>query len=132
VAASLLYCVGAMGIIGALESGLTGNNRTLFAKSAIDGITAIIFSSTMGLGVLFSSVPVLLYQGTITLLAHFIKTSDVVIAEMTATGGLLIIGIASNMLGIKEFKVANMLPSVFIAALLTIICTWIAPFLIKL
>ena len=116
VTMSILYCAGAMAIVGSLESGLTGNHNTLFAKSTLDGIAAIIFSSTMGIGVLFSSVSVLLYQGTITLAAGYIKPFLIpeVIAQMSSVGGLLIIGLGINMLGTHKIKVGNMLPAVFI------------------
>ena len=116
VTMSILYCAGAMAIVGSLESGLTGNHNTLFAKSTLDGIAAIIFSSTMGIGVLFSSVSVLLYQGTITLAAGYIKPFLIpeVIAQMSSVGGLLIVGLGMNMLGISKIKVGNMLPAVFI------------------
>jgi len=116
VTASLLYCVGAMAIVGSLESGLTGNHSTLFAKSTLDGIGSVIFSSTMGIGVLFSSVSVLLYQGTITLAAAYVKPFLVpeVISQMSSVGGLLIVAIGINMLGGNKIKVGNMLPAVFI------------------
>jgi len=116
VTTSLLYCVGAMAIVGSLESGLTGNHSTLFAKSTLDGIGSVIFSSTMGIGVLFSSVSVLLYQGTITLAAVYVKPFLVpeVISQMSSVGGLLIVAIGINMLGENKIKVGNMLPSVFI------------------
>lgn len=117
VSTSLIYCVGAMAIMGALQSGLTGEHKILFAKATIDGISSVIFASTMGLGVLFSALSVFIYQGIITLLAGGIKglLTDAVIREMTATGGLLIIGVASSILGIKQFKVANLLPAIFVA-----------------
>jgi len=116
VTTSLLFCVGAMAIVGSLESGLTGNHSTLFAKSTLDGISSVIFSSAMGIGVLFSSVSVLLYQGTITLAAEYVKPFLVpeVISQMSSVGGLLIVGIGINMLGEKKIKVGNMLPAVFI------------------
>jgi uncharacterized membrane protein YqgA involved in biofilm formation len=116
VTTSLLYCVGAMAIVGSLESGLTGNHSTLFAKSTLDGIGSVIFSSTMGIGVLFSSVSVLLYQGTITLAAVYVKPFLVpeVISQMSSVGGLLIVAIGINMLGENKIKVGNMLPAVFI------------------
>lgn len=105
-----------MAIVGSLESGLTGNHNTLFAKSTIDCIAAVIFSSTMGIGVLFSSVSVLLYQGTITLAAVYVKPFLVpeVISQMSSAGGLLIVGLGINMLGENKIKVGNMLPAVFI------------------
>ena len=116
VTTSLLYCVGAMAIVGSLESGLTGNHNTLFAKSTLDGIGSVIFSSTMGIGVLFSSVSVLLYQGTITLGAAYMKPFLVpaVISQMSSVGGLLIVALGINMLGENKIKVGNMLPAVFI------------------
>jgi len=125
VTTSLIYCVGAMGIVGSLEDGLNGSHGILFAKSALDGITAIIFSSSMGAGVIFSAIPVLLYQGSISLFARLLHSvlSDPVVLEMSAVGGLLIFGIGINMLGIKEIRVGNLLPGIFIAVPLTILCT---------
>lgn len=120
VTTSLIYCVGAMAILGSIEDGLTGNSTTLFAKSLLDGVSAIFFASTMGIGVVFSAVPVFAYQGSITLLAELVKNmlSPAVVAELTATGGLLIVGISINILGIKEIRVGNMLPSILVAILL--------------
>lgn len=116
VVASLMYCVGAMAIVGALESGLTGNHETLYAKSLLDGVTAVIFASTLGIGVLFSAGSVLVYQGAITLAAGALAAVlvDSVIIEMSAIGGLLIMGIAMNILEFKRVPVGNMLPAVFI------------------
>ena len=116
VTASLLFCVGAMAIVGSLESGLTGNHETLYAKSLIDGISAIIFSSTLGIGVVFSAGAVFIYQGIITLAASGLRhlLVDAVIAEMSAIGGLLIVGISLNVLEIKRIPVANILPAVAI------------------
>lgn len=116
VTASLVYCVGSMAIVGSFESGLTGNHQTLFAKSALDGISAIIFASTMGFGVLLSFIPVFLYQGILTLAAGLIKPFLVasVISQMSATGGLLITAIGINLLGIVKIRVGNMLPAIFI------------------
>ncbi len=116
VTASLLYCVGSMAIVGSLESGLTNNHETLFAKSVLDGISSIIFTSSFGIGVLFSAIPVFLYQGLITLTASFMKQFliDSVVADMTAVGGLLIIAIGLNILEVKKIKVGNMLPAIFI------------------
>ncbi|MEW6663452.1 MAG: DUF554 domain-containing protein [Bacillota bacterium] len=117
LAATLLYCVGAMAIMGALQSGLEGRHSILYAKSLIDGITAIMLTSTLGPGVLLSVVPVGLYQGGITLLAGWLEPFFVaeIIAEMKATGGLLIIGIGLNLLGFQRIRVGNMLPSILIA-----------------
>jgi uncharacterized protein len=119
VTTSLVFCVGSMAIVGALESGLTGNHQTLFAKSTLDGIASIIFASTMGIGVLFSAIPVFLFQGFITLTASFIKPLLVpsVIAEMSSTGGLLITAIGLNLLGLIRIRVGNMLPAIFLPLL---------------
>lgn len=123
VTASLLYCVGSMAIVGALESGLTNNHQTLFAKSVLDGISAIVFTSSFGIGVLFSAIPVFLYEGFITLTASFMKQFliEAVVADMTAVGGLLIIGIGLNILEVKKIKVGNMLPAIFIPLIYFII-----------
>lgn len=116
VTASLLFCVGSMAIVGSLESGLEGNNKILFAKSMLDGITSIIFSSSLGIGVMISSISVLIYQGIITIAAFGLKTILIqsVITDMTAVGSLLIIGLGFNLLGIVKIKVANLLPAIFI------------------
>lgn len=119
VTGSLVFCIGAMAIVGALESGLTGDNSTLFAKSVLDGITSIIFASTLGIGVAFSAVSLLVYEGSISLLASFLSNllSTQAITEMSSVGGILIIAIGLNVLGIKKIKVGNMLPAVFIPLL---------------
>lgn len=116
VVASLVYCVGSMAIVGSMESGLTGNHQTLFAKSALDGLSSIIFASTFGIGVLFSSISVFLYQGIITLTASLMKPFLIppVINQMSGVGGLLIMAIGFNLLEIKIIKVGNMLPAIFI------------------
>lgn len=116
VTASLVYCVGAMAIMGALDSGLKGDYDTLIAKSALDGISAVIFASTLGPGVAFSAVAVLVYQGAITLMAGWLKPllTDAIITEMSAVGGLLIVGIGLNMLFDKHIAVGNLLPAIFV------------------
>lgn len=116
VTASLVYCVGAMAIVGSLESGLLGDHTTLLAKSILDGISSIIFSSTLGIGVAFSAVAVFIYQGLITLLATYIKDllTPEVILEMSAVGGILIMAIGINILELKRIRVGNMLPAIFI------------------
>jgi uncharacterized membrane protein YqgA involved in biofilm formation len=116
VSASLLYCVGAMAIIGSMESGLTGNHQTLFAKSILDGIGSVLFASTLGIGVLFSAVSVFIYQGLITLTASSIKPFLLpeVVSQMSAVGGLLILAIGIGLLEIKKIKIGNMLPAIFI------------------
>lgn len=119
VSASLLFCIGAMGIVGSLQSGLTGNHETLFAKSILDGIISIIFTATLGIGVMFSSVSVFLYQGIITIGASALSgvLSTQVINSMSAVGSLLIIGLGLNMLKATNIKVANLLPAVFLPIL---------------
>ncbi|MBR2718619.1 MAG: DUF554 domain-containing protein [Clostridia bacterium] len=116
VTASLVYCVGAMAIVGAMDSGLRGNHATLIAKSALDGVSAIFFASTMGAGVGLSAVAVLVYQGAIALLATWIAPilTNSIINEMSAVGSLLIIGIGLNMLYDKHIAVGNLLPAIFI------------------
>jgi uncharacterized membrane protein YqgA involved in biofilm formation len=116
VTASLIYCVGAMAIVGSLESGLSGNHQTLFAKALLDGIGSILFASTLGIGVLFSAGSVFLYQGAITLAASILKQFLLpgVVAQMSAIGGLLILAIGLNLLEIKKLKIGNMLPAIFI------------------
>ena len=116
VVASLVFCVGSMAIVGALESGLTGNHQTLFAKSALDGLFSIIFASSFGIGVLFSSVSVFIYQGIITLTSSLMKPFLIpaVINQMSAVGGILIMAIGINLLEIQKIKVGNMLPAIFI------------------
>lgn len=123
VSTSLIYCVGAMAIMGSLQSGLEGKHDILFAKAMLDGVSAVVFASSMGLGVLASAIPVLIYQGALTLLAGLLQGifSASVIAEMSATGGLLIIGISLNILDIKKIKVGNLLPGIFVVIPLTIL-----------
>ncbi|MBN1841491.1 MAG: DUF554 domain-containing protein [Deltaproteobacteria bacterium] len=116
VSTSLLYCVGAMAIVGAMESGLTGNHQTLFAKSILDGLGSVLFASTLGIGVLFSAVSVFVYQGLITSTASFLKQFLLpdVVSQMSAVGGLLIMAIGIGLLEIKKIKTGNIVPAVFI------------------
>ena len=119
VSATLLFCVGSMAVVGSLESGLTGNHQTLFAKALIDGISSIIFSASLGLGVMLSALSVFMYQGVLTLSASYMKPLLVpdVVVQMSAVGGLLIMAIGFNLLEIKKIKVGNMLPAIFIPLL---------------
>lgn len=120
VGASLLFCVGAMAVTGSLESGLSCNHDTLYAKSMMDFVASIVFASTMGFGVMLSAVSILVYQGSITLLATLAQPylSDVVINEMSAVGSLLIVGIAFNIMGITKIKLMNYVPAIFLPILL--------------
>lgn len=116
VTASLLFCVGAMAVVGSLQSGLTGNHETLYTKSLLDFISSIVFGASLGAGVMLSGFAVLVYQGIITLLAQALAPvlSTAVVAEMTSVGSLLIIALSFNMLGITKIKVMNYVPAVFI------------------
>ncbi len=120
VTATLLYCVGAMAIVGSLDSGILGDYSTLATKSVIDGVSSIILASTLGFGVVMSCVPVFLYQGSITLLAGVVAPflNDYTVGEMTCAGSLLIIAIALNMMKITNIKVMNSLPAVFLPVLI--------------
>jgi len=118
MSATILFGVGTMAVVGSIEAGINSNYDIIFSKSLIDGVTAVIFASAMGLGVLFSAAPILIYQGGLTLLAMTLgpMLSAEVVAEMSAVGGLIMIGIAINMMGISNVKirVGNMLPAVFL------------------
>lgn len=116
VSSSLLFCVGAMTIVGSLDAGLRGDNSTLYAKAVLDGISSIFFASSLGFGVLLSAVTVFVYQGALVLLAGVLQsvlTNEFIIAEMTCVGSLLIIALGLNMLGITKIKVMNYLPAIF-------------------
>lgn len=123
VTASLLFCIGTMSIIGALESGLRGNHNMLFAKSVLDGITSIIFTSTLGIGVAFSAIMVFLYQGIIVLFAGTVEPymSADVIREMSIVGGILIFSLGLDLLNIKKIKTGNLLPAIFIPVIYYIV-----------
>ena len=114
--ASILFCSGSMAIVGSMQSGLTGNHEILFAKSIIDGAVSIVFGASMGIGVAFSAIPVFLYQAGIALAAMAVRdflTPDI-IREMSAVGSLVVAAIGFNFLGVKEIKVANFIPAIFI------------------
>ena len=119
VTASLVFCVGAMAVVGALDSGIRGDHSTLIAKSALDGVASIVFASALGPGVILSALPVLLYQGSIALLGNLVAPllGTLVVQEMSAVGGLLIIGVGLNMLIKSEIQVADLLPAIFIPTL---------------
>lgn len=120
VTSSLLYCVGAMAIVGSLQSGLSNDHSTLIAKSVIDGVSAIVFAATLGPGVLLSAASILLTEGSMTLLATFIAPylSAHAIAEITCMGSVLILGMGFNMLKLTKLKIIDYLPSVLAAAVL--------------
>lgn len=120
VTSSLLFCVGSMAIMGSLQSGLANDHQTLYTKAVMDGVISVVFASTLGIGVAASAVPVFIYQGAITLLAAFLQPylSTAVVLEMTAVGGILLMGVGSNILEIKKVKVGNLIPAIFLPILI--------------
>ena len=120
VGATLLYCVGSMAVLGSFEDGLGEFPTLLCTKSVIDGVSAIALAAVSGIGVMFSIFPVLIYQGALTLCAEWLSPimSEVMIAEMTAVGGLMLMGISLSLLGIKQVRTADMLPALIYAPLL--------------
>jgi len=123
VTATLLYCVGPMAILGPIQEGLTGDSSILLAKSMLDGVASIVLASALGIGVAFSALSILLYQGFFFLLAFQLSSlmSEAMINEFTATGGLLIVAIGINLLELRKLRVGNMLPALLIAPLATIL-----------
>ena len=120
VNASILFCTGAMAVVGSIQDGLAGDHATLFAKATLDFLIAIIMTANMGVGVALSSISVGIYQGAITLLASFIEglISPVVLAELTAAGGIMILGIGCNMLKITSVRIANLLPGILASVII--------------
>lgn len=120
VMTTIIYAVGAMSLLGAIDSGVRGDHSILYTKALLDGFSAIIFTSTLGIGVLFSAFPVMLYQGTIALFAKQIvsfippELMDLFIIEVTATGGIMILAIGLNILGLTKVRVANLLPAIVV------------------
>jgi uncharacterized protein len=123
VAASVLFCIGPMAILGSVNDGLRGDYSVLAVKSVLDGVSALAFSSTLGLGVPFSAVPLFLYQGALTLLAGAAHSllSDAMVTEMTATGGVIILGIGLRLLHLRQIRVANFVPALIVAPLLALL-----------
>ena len=127
VSATLIFVIGAMAVLGALDSGIRANHDILYTKGIIDGFTALILTTSLGLGVIFSAIPVFLYQGLIALFAtqinQLVPTAlmDQFIVEMTATGGVMILAIGLNMIGLTKIRVANLLPGIVITAIIVTI-----------
>ncbi|QBP42913.1 DUF554 domain-containing protein [Paenisporosarcina antarctica] len=127
VSATLIFVIGSMAVIGSLDSGLRNDHDLLIVKGLIDGFTSIILATTLGIGVLLSAVPVVLYQGTIALFAtqisRFIpdQALELFIQEMTATGGIMIVAIGLNMIGLTKIRVANLLPGIMVVAIVVTI-----------
>ena len=136
VTASVLFCVGAMAVMGAIDAGINGNYSILISKSVIDGVTAISFAAAMGIGVAFSALPILIYQGGLTLLATLVSgyLTTALVTEMSAVGGVIIVGIGINMLGLsdKKVKVGNMLPAIFLPLLYLPLSDWLVKNLLNL
>lgn len=127
VTATLIFVVGSMAIIGAIDSGLRNDHDVLIMKGIIDGFTSVILSSTLGIGVMIAAVPVFLYQGLITIfstqISRFVPDEllQFFISEMTATGGLMIVGIGLNLIGITKIRVANLIPGIAVVAVIVTI-----------
>jgi len=127
VTATLIFVIGAMSVVGSLDSGLRGDHQVLYTKSIIDGFTSIVLTTTLGIGVLFSAVPVMIYQGSIALFAtqidRFVPSDllELLIFEITATGGVMIMAIGMNIIGVTAIRVANLLPGILVAAALVLI-----------
>ena len=123
VTASLVFCVGPMTILGSIQDGLSGDYTLLAIKSVLDGFSALAFAASMGMGATFAAITVLVYQGILTLGASLFQTilTDTIITEMTATGGVMILGIGLLLLEIKRVRVANFLPALAIAPLLVVL-----------
>lgn len=124
VTASLIFVIGSMAIIGALDSGLRNDHNVLITKGIIDGFAAIVLASTLGIGVILSAVPVLVYEGLLAISAGFIsayipeQALNLFIKEMTATGGVMIMAIGLNIAGITRIRVANLLPGIMVVAII--------------
>lgn len=123
VTASLLFCIGAMTIVGSLQAGLTGDNTMLYTKATLDFISSLIFAASLGIGVLLAAAFVLVFQGAIVLAAQAAAPllTDYVVAEMTCVGSILIVGLALNILGVTNLKIMNFLPAIFLPILLCMV-----------
>lgn len=120
VSATLLFCIGAMAVVGSIQDGLAGDHTTLFAKATLDGIISVVLSANLGIGVMFSAVSVGIYQGAITALAGFLEPfiAGGVLTEITAAGGVMIMAIGTNMLNVTKIRISNMLPGIVTAAII--------------
>ncbi|WP_285768089.1 DUF554 domain-containing protein [Peribacillus sp. SI8-4] len=131
VTATLIFGIGAMAIIGALDSGIRNNHDVLITKAIIDGFTALVLASTLGIGVLFSAFPIIIYEGFIAIFSRQINTviptelMDSFILEMTATGGVMILAIGLNIIGVTKIRVANLLPGILITAILVTVMYYV-------
>jgi hypothetical protein len=123
VTATLIFCIGAMAIVGSFDEGIRGDATVLYAKSILDGFASVALAATFGSGVLFSFVPVLLYQGGLTIFAGMFQqlVTPLIISQLTATGGLLILAIGLTLLDIKRINLSNLLPSLVVVVVLTLL-----------
>lgn len=127
IAATLLFVIGAMAIIGSIESGITNNHHILTTKAIIDGFSSLVLTTTLGIGVIFSIIPVFIYQGTITLVANYIINFipnlllDEIVLQISAVGGLLIVGLGLNLLEITKIKIINLLPSIVMVVIIVVV-----------
>lgn len=121
--ASVLFCVGAMAILGSIKAGIDGDYTIIFTKSVLDGFMAIVFAAALGIGTAFSALSVLVYQGALTLLSGLVAayTNDVLLAELGATGGILIIMIGVNLMGLAKIKTANYLPALVLSVVFVVV-----------
>lgn len=121
ITAFLLYCMGAMTILGAIEEGMEGSYDILLMKSLMDGVSSVALASGLGVGVVFSVIPLLVYQGGLTLFSAYIgdRFTDVIINDLSATGGILLIGLGINILEIKHLRILNMIPALVIVVILS-------------
>lgn len=119
ITTSLIYCTGSMAVLGSFEEGLGGYPSLLIAKGLIDGLTSVAMAASLGFGVIFSSIPVFLYQGILTIAASWLQPfmSEAAIIEMSATGGLMLMAIGINLLGLMKIRVMNMLPGLVVAVI---------------
>lgn len=120
VNASILFCSGAMAVVGSIQDGLVGDHATLFAKATLDGLISIILTANLGIGVALSAISVGLYQGSITMMAGAVDSiiTKELLAELTATGGVMIMAIGTNMLNVTKIRIGNLLPSIAAAVIL--------------
>lgn len=121
--ASVLFCVGAMAILGSIKAGIDGDYTIIFTKSVLDGFMAIVFAAALGIGTAFSALTVLVYQGALILLSGLVAayTNDVLLAELGATGGILIIMISVNLMGLAKIKTANYLPALVLSVVFVVV-----------
>lgn len=125
--ASVLFCVGAMAIVGSFKAGVEKDYTMLFTKSVLDGFMAIVFAAAMGIGTAFSALSIVIYQGLMTLGSGYLQPymTEQMIAELTGTGGALVLMIAVNLLGLRKLKTANYLPSLLIVAVFVLLDPWV-------